>query len=92
MASNPFGDPFESRRRTGSNRLMLSPPIKVGRQRIRREVASGRIFFQALETDGFQVPVQSRPQSRGGPARLLLQHLADRFHSGASGEWRLARE
>ena len=90
-AADPFGEPFQSGHGAGENRLMPQPAFQIEGHRLRRAVATRRIFFQALEADGFQIAIQSRLE-QGGTPRLLVQHLPHRLHRRASGKRRLARQ
>jgi hypothetical protein len=54
MTSNPFGGAFECRGRARANRLVGAPTVQIRRQCIGGEIATGRIFFQALDTSILQ--------------------------------------
>ena len=65
--------------RAGADRLAVEEAAQVVGQRLGALVAVGRVFFQALQADGFQVAIDVRvEQARRG--RVALQHLHHGVH------------
>ena len=91
VAPAPAPTPPQRTQRPGSNRLAFLKAAQVVSQGLGRGVALARVLLEALQADGFQVPLHLRVE---GPGRhgLALQHVPQRIHRRVRAERRSAGE